>query len=312
MSISARAFVTGLPLAAFCIVQMGALARAEDSAGAPVMYTKAPPSDAVSSGQSGGGVMMPIPQLPTIAPYGDVTIAGTGLAVTNGFSNRAVADFAANWYYSGLGLHVDTSRDWREENADYIVAGVSYAITPYIRPKFLYGTSSENLGIQPKTYLRGEIEFQMPSVPGTTGIVATPSITSREYRNGVRETVPEIDVAFYHPEFANHTYFVSEVKATTIMVETISALGYEFSGSETYVIPKWGTIGAEVFGGRMVYDVTLCAMLCSVQNRFLGIRPLVSFYLNHSDAHELFVRGEVVATDFYNIYGGTVGLKTKF
>jgi hypothetical protein len=62
----------------------------------------------------------------------------------------------------------------------------------------------------------------------------------------------------------------------------------------------------------MVYDNTLCITLCSVVNKFVGIRPLVSYYLNHTDKYELFVRGEAVATDFYNIYGGTVGLKTRF
>jgi hypothetical protein len=309
--ILSKAFAFGLLLAAISVMQWTDEARAQDIPAAPVMYTKAPPNSdpaAVMPAQ-GGGAMMPLPQL---APHGDVTIAGTGLAVTNGFSNRAVADVAANWYASGFGLHLDTSRDWREENANYVVAGVSYAITPYITPKILYGTSSENLGIQPRTYLKGEIAFATPPVPGTTGVVATPSVTYREYRNGVQETVPEIDVAFYHPEFANHSYLVTEAKASAIFVATVSAPGYEFSGSETYVIPKWGTFGAEVFGGRMVYDVTLCAIFCSVQNRFVGIRPLVSFYLNHSDSMELFVRGEAVATDFYNIYGGTVGLKTKF
>jgi hypothetical protein len=329
-----RAFIVGSALAACAVVQMGAQVRAADGGGAPAMYTKAPvlnggdpANNAPAPGQGLGGAVMPIPQPPatgpygtvmtvpqpaSTAPYGDLTVTGTGLAVTNGFATRYVADVAGNWYYSGLGLHFDTSRDWREETANYVVGGISYAITPYIVPKFLYGTSSENMGIQPKTYFRGEVAFTTPPVTGSTGIVATPSVSFREYRNGVQETVPEIDVALYHPEFADKTYFVTEVKATTIMVESVSALGYEFSASETYVVPKWGTVGAEFFSGRMVYDVTLCSILCSVENRFVGVRPLVSFYLNHNEAHELFIRGEVVATDFYNIYGATVGLKTKF
>jgi hypothetical protein len=128
----------------------------------------------------------------------------------------------------------------------------------------------------------------------------------------VQEVVPELHIAFYHPEFADHTYFVTEVKATTTFVESVSAVGSEFSGTATYVMPKWGTVGAELFGGRMTYDATLCVELCGVRNRFAGVRPLVSFYLNHTDSLELYVRGEIVATDSYNIYGGTVGLKTAF
>jgi hypothetical protein len=259
-----------------------------------------------------GGLTKPSPQPPPTAPHGDFTVAGTGLAVTGGYYNRFVAEEAANVYYGNWGVHVDTSHDWREENADYVVGGVSYALTPYVRPKILFGTSSENLGIQPQAYYRGEIEFQSPGSSGSAGIVAIPSITSREYRNGVKETVPEIDVALYLPEMANHSYFVVESKALATFVEGISKNGYEFSGSATYVDPRWGTVGAELFGGLMVYDNTLCTVLCSVENRFVGVRPLVSFYLNHSDKLELFVRGEIVATDFYNIYGGTIGLKTRF
>jgi hypothetical protein len=302
-----KTFALSAVLAAFALFLTGMQVRAQDIGGALAMFETNPlPFPQL------GGLTKPSAQPPPAAPYGDITIAGTGLSVTNGFSSRFVAEEAANVYYSGWGFHVDTSHDWREENADYVVGGVSYAVTPYVRPKILFGTSSENLGIQPQAYFRGEIEFQSPGSSGTAGIVATPSLTSREYRNGVKETVPEIDVAFYLPEFADHTYFVVESKGLATFVQGVSAVGYELSASATYVSPKSGTIGAEFFGGRMVYDNTLCIVLCSVENRFYGVRPLVSFYLTGNDKLELFVRGEAVATDFYNIFGGTVGLKTRF
>jgi hypothetical protein len=329
--LSLRLVGVNLPLAAFLVTQMVAHASAQNAGVAPLMYTKAPPytsqptqsgqaNDATVAayGQAGAGAIMPIippgplaPQ-PSAALSGDMTVSGTGLAVTNGYANRYVAEFAGNWYYSGLGLHLDTGGEWREEDAGFVIAGLSYAITPDIRPKFLYGTSSENSAIQAQTYIRGEVEFRTPSVPGTVGVVATPAVTYREFRNGVQEFTPEIDVALYHPEFADHAYFVTEAKATPIFIQGVSEVGYELGASTTYVMPGWGNIGAEVFGGRMVWDVTLCVALCNEQNRFVGVRPLVSFYLNHNDALELFLRGEIVATDFYNIYGGTVGLKFKF
>jgi hypothetical protein len=297
MASSFRSVAIGVSLAACVLAQFGVQARAQDSGSTPPIVTKAPAN--------------PTPTAPAI-PYGDVTFTGTGLAVTNGFSNRAVAELAANWYYAGLGVHFDDAGVWREERADFAAVGVSYAVTPYIRPKVWYGTSTNNLGIEPQTYVRGEVAFQTPSTPGAVGIVATPAITSNQYRNGVQELDPQIDVAFYHPEFANHAYLVTEVTATTVFVQSLSSVGYEFAGSETYVMPRWGTIGAQIFGGRMVYDVTLCVALCSVQNNFVGIRPLISFYLNPAETLELYFRGEITATDFYNIYGGTVGLKTRF
>jgi hypothetical protein len=128
----------------------------------------------------------------------------------------------------------------------------------------------------------------------------------------VKETVPSIDLAFYLPEFSDHSYFVMEAKALSTFVAGVSGVGYELGASATYVMPKSGTFGAEIFGGRMVYDNTLCITLCSVVNKFVGVRPLASFYLNHTDKYELVVRGELAATDYYNIYGGTVGLKTRF
>jgi hypothetical protein len=298
-----RLLAVGVPFAAYLLLQSGAAALAQSASSEP-MFTKAPPITPPVEYSTAAS------QLP--ASWGDVTTSLTGLGITNGFSDRATAEVAANWYSQNLGLHVDTGRDWREENANFIIAGLSYAITPNIRPEFLYGTSSENAGIQPRTYLRGEIQFTTPAIPGQTGIVATPAVSFREYRNGVQEVDPEFDVAFYHPALPDNTYFVTEFTGTANFVQSISAVGYEIAGGETYVMPYWGTLGAEVFGGRMVYDNTLCVTLCSVQNQFFGIRPLASFYLDHNPALELFFRGEIATTNFYNIYGGTIGFKRSF
>jgi hypothetical protein len=302
-----KTFALAAALAMFALSQTATKLYAQAAGGAaPMLNTNPVPYPDI------GGLAKPSAGLPPVGPFGDFTIAGTGLGVTGGYSSRFVAEEAANVYYGNWGLHFDTSHDWREENADYVVAGVSYALTPYVRPKILVGTSSENLGIQPQAYFRGEVEFQSPGSAGSAGVVAIPSVTYREYRNGVRETVPEMDVALYLPEFSNHNYVVVEAKALATFVTGVSGVGYELSGSGTYVIPKWGTLGAEIFGGRMVYDNTLCVTVCSVENKFVGIRPLVSVYLNHTDKYELFIRGEAVATDYYNIYGATVGLKTRF
>jgi hypothetical protein len=294
-----------LAISVFSLAPVRVLAQAAGGA-APMLDTNPVPFPSV------GGLAKPSVEPQPGAPYGDFTVAGTGLAVTNGFADRFVAEEAANLYSGNWGFHFDTSHNWREENADFVVGGVSYAITPTVRSKVLVGTSSENLGILPQTYVRGELELQSPGTAGSAGVLAIPSITYREYRNGVKETVPAIDIAFYLPEFSDHSYVVLEAKGLSTFVQAVSGVGYEVGASATYVMPKQGTFGAEIFGGRMVYDNTLCITLCSVVNKFVGVRPLVSFYLNHTDKYELVVRGEVAATDYYNIYGGTVGLKTRF
>jgi hypothetical protein len=179
MPISFKVVTIGCAMSAFALVQTAAPGCAQERGAALAIYSKSPPSNVGDQTATlvapipvtgAGGATIPVPRPPSATPYGDATVAGTGLALTKGFSNRAVADVAINWYYSALGLHLDAAREWREENANLLIAGVSYAVTPYVRSKFLYGTSSANLSIQPETYLRGEIEFQPPSPPGAIGV----------------------------------------------------------------------------------------------------------------------------------------------
>lgn len=269
--------------------------RAQDSGLTVPFVTKAPPIQAISSGL-----------------VGDVTVSGTGLAVTNGFSSRAAAELDANVYYSGVGLHFQTVGVWREEDANFTAGGLSYAMTPSITPTFWYGTSTNNLFVEPQNYFRGQVEFKSTPTSNSVGIVATPAITSFQYANGVQELDPQFDIVFYHPAFRDKSYLVTELTGTTIFVRSLSSVGYEVGASETFVMPHFGTIGAQVFGGRMVYDNVLCAMLCGVRNNFAGVRPIVSFYLNNTATWELFFRGEITATQAYDVYGGTIGLKKAF
>ena len=169
-----KTFALSAALAVFALSQTATQLYAQAAGGAaPMLNTNPVPFPDI------GGLAKPSGQAAPVGPYGDFTVAGTGLAVTGGYSSRFVAEEAANVYYGNWGLHFDTSHDWREENADYVVGGVSYALTPFVRPKILFGTSSENLGILPQTYFRGEVEFQSPGSSGSTGIVAIPSFTYR-------------------------------------------------------------------------------------------------------------------------------------
>ena len=251
-----KTFALSAAFAMFAFSQTATQLHAQAAGGAaPMLNTNPVPFPDV------GGLAKPSDQPPPGGPYGDVTVAGTGLAVTGGYSSRFVAEEAANVYYGNWGLHFDTSHDWREENADYVVGGVSYAVTPYVRPKILFGTSSENLGIQPQAYFRGEIEFQSPGSAGSAGIVAISSITYREYRNGVKETVPEMDIAFYLPEFSNHNYIVMEAKALATFVAGVSGVGYETSGSATLGCRN-GAPSARRFSAAAWFTTIRSASLC--------------------------------------------------
>jgi hypothetical protein len=71
-----------------------------------------------------------------------------------------------------------------------------------------------------------------------------------------------------------------------------------------------GSAALSVFGGTMAYDNTLCTGPCSVRNKFIGVRPKLGTYVNEKT--EAYVAGEIVRTDYYDVYGATLGVKIGF
>ena len=237
---------------------------------------------------------------------GDVLTYGTALSVNNGFSDRTAIGVAANVYstLSGWGVHFDAASNWREENASFFAGGLSYAVTPNIRPKVMLGTSSSNLGILPRTYVYGTVEVNVAP------FIFRPAVFYREFRNGVEQTTPQLEAVYYFPAPPGAPYFVAQGSVGVDFVNPGSHIGYLINGALTYVMPKVGTLEMGVFGGTMAYDNVLCKGPCGVSNKFVGIRPKVSAYFGESS--EVYLAGEFVRTDYYDVAGGSLGLKVGF
>ena len=240
------------------------------------------------------------------AVTGDILSYATVLGVSNGFSDRQAVGISGNVYHpaSGWGAHFDTSGLWREENGGFFAGGVSYAVTPTLRPKVMFGTSTTNFGILPEFFGYGSVTIN------ASPFNVTPALIYRQYRNGTKQTTPQIDVAHYGQPFSDNSYLVAQALVGISFVSPGSNTGYDVGAGLTYVVPKLGTVALWGLGGRMAYDAALCVTECSVRNDFIGVRPKVSAYIN--DKAEFFVLGEYVRTDFYNIAGATVGLRTAF
>lgn len=264
--------------------------------------------DTASSADLSTPASVEIPAEPATEPRGDAYFYVGGLTVTDGFSDRWFLGLAANAYYSsGLGLHIDTSYIDREESAGFFAAGASAELTPRIRAKIMGGTSTSNDTILPELYIRGELAIT--SEP-ELGLVLRPSLTYRSFRNGVDEGTGQIEIVRYFRPFANGGFAVGQISASGIYSNPGGNFGYELSAGVTYVALNIGTIGATIVGGMMAYDTVLGPSSLSVSNGFIGVRPAASFYLGENV--ELIARGEMMFTDFYDLYGGSIGIKFNF
>jgi len=262
---------------------------------------------AADLGMPRAGVVTPV----AVGPEWSTTaiLTGSYLGVTKGFSDRSAVGLQVDGFHrSGWGYHVEGAGQFREEDGAYFAGGFSYAFSPSVRAKLVVGSSSRNWGILPSFAAIGSVEFKSdPSI----GLVLTPSVAYRKYRNGIEEVTPKLDLSKYFAPFANGAYIVGQVGAAAISANPGSNVGYELSGGLTYVMPSSYSVGVEVFGGQMAYDVLLPAgPNASVKNRFVGVRPKVGF--NLTQTIELFVRGEFVNTQYYDVRGGTLGLVARF
>ena len=229
------------------------------------------------------------------------------MGVTNGFSSRYSAGLAANVFTPGVDVHAQGAGQWQEESAAFFAGGVSIPITPYLKPTFLAGTSTDNRGILPQLYLYGKVTY---TAPAEIGLVVAPAFTYRSYRNTVQESVPRLELIYYLPPNPNGSFVLLQAAGSVSFVSPGYHTGFEISGAASYIVPKQWTAGLEVFGGQMAYDNIICVTACGIQNGFIGARPKVTLFA--TDRLELIARGEIVHTDFYNMFGGTLGVKVSF
>ncbi|MCP1335550.1 hypothetical protein [Futiania mangrovi] len=225
--------------------------------------------------------------------------------MSEGFDDRLYGGIQANTYLGKLGLHGEVAGALREEDAAYGAAGLSYALTPEIRAKAMVGTSTSNDSIYPQFLAHGSLE-----ITAATGLVLRPAVTYRDYRNDVEETTVGADLTKYFSPFADGGYLVGQVKGNVSFVSPGSNTGWETGAALTYVTRDGHSAGAEVFGGTMAYDNTVGLSSVSIENDFFGVRPKVGYRL--SDATELFVQGEFIDTDAYDVIGGLAGIKVTY
>ena len=239
---------------------------------------------------------------------GDVQVSGGAYAVSNGYSDRSFVSLQGSLYEDGgLGVHVDTSHTWREEDGTFFAAGVSYAVTPSTRLKVMAGTSSDNDGILPELYLSGSATVDFGP---QAGVVLIPELFYRSYRNGVEELQGQATINKYFAPFQDGSYLVGSLTGSVNYVTPGEHVGWEASASVMHVQPRYMTVGLGAVAGSSAYDNQLGLASVGVRNDYAGIRPSASMYL--SPDVEVFVRGEYLWTDFYDLAGGFAGIKYAF
>ena len=238
---------------------------------------------------------------------GDVLATGTALGVTNGFSSRFAAGLNANFNAPGFEVHVQGNGLWQEESAAFFAGGFSVPITPNLKSTVLAGTSTANQGILPQLYLYGKLAY---ATPPDVGVIIAPAFTYRSYRNGVQESVPRLELIYYLPPSPSGSFVLLQAFGSVAFVSPGYHTGFEVSGAVSYNVPRKWSLGIEGFGGVMAYDNILCVTACGIQNGFIGARPKLTLFA--TDTIEVILRGEIVRTDFYNMYGGTLGVKVSF
>ncbi len=239
---------------------------------------------------------------------GDFQASGGAYSVDSGFSDRAFVALQGSLYdETGFGVHVDTSHVQREEEAVFFAAGLSYAISPSVRAKLMAGTSTENDGIQPDLYLNGSATVDFGP---QAGLVLVPELIYRSYRNGVEEVQGQATLNKYFAPFQDGSYIVGSVSGSVNYVTPGDNVGWEAGASLLHVRPRYMSMGLGAVVGSSAYDNQLGATSIGVRNDYVGLRPSASMYL--SPDVEVFVRGEYLWTDFYELAGGFAGIKYAF
>lgn len=245
---------------------------------------------------------------PQPALKGDMQVTGGAYAVDSGYSDRAFVALQGSLYdETGFGVHVDTSHVQREEEAAFFAAGLSYAVTPSTRLKFMAGTSTDNDGILPELYLNGSATVDFGP---QAGVVVIPELIYREYRNGVEEVQGQMAINKYFAPFKDGSYIVGSLTGSVNYVSPGDHVGWEVGASVLHVRPRYMSMGLGVVTGSSAYDNQLGLLSIGVRNDYTGVRPSVSLYL--SPDVEVFARGEYLWTDFYEMAGGFGGIKYAF
>lgn len=246
------------------------------------------------------------PPAPTLR--GDFQAIGGAYAVDSGYADRAFMGLQGSLYdETGFGVHFDAVHVQREEDAAFVAVGASYAVTPGTRLKLMLGSSSDNLEVQPELYVNGSATLDFGP---QSGVVVTPEIIYRSYRNGVDEVQAQANVSKYFSPFADGSYLVGSINGSVNHVSPGDNIGWEAGAGVIYVRPRTMSVGLSGVVGSSAYDNQLGLASVGVRNDYAAVRPSVSMYL--SPDVEVFARAEYLWTDFYDLAGGYAGIKYTF
>ncbi len=223
--------------------------------------------------------------------------------VTDANSNRRLATAWGNTYLdNGLGAHVEAHFMDREETAEYLSGGLSWN-GAFTEVRGWLGTSTDNVGILPEFHARLEATYRTRA---ELGLVFSPALSHRSFRNGAEETAAEFQVAKYVPIQSGS--LVLSVLGRATLTDPSSHLSAAFGAGLTYAHDREFSIGLTVEGGRAAYDGLLDPGM--LDERYFSIRPHASLYVTENV--ELFGIMEYSGRESYSLFGGHVGLKLYF
>ena len=249
-----------------------------------------------------------------------LTVAGAAIAQEQGFTrgNTIVSLGSANldqgqpdrnnlgvqgnyFRQDGLGLHFDVAGvDSDVEDTGYVAVGASRDIGQGLRLKGMIGGSDSEFGYFPKYHVDAELEKDLGTA---SGIILRGGLSYSKYDNDTEEGRLRGHAVRYGSPLANGGYFVQQVGLSVSSSFDDGTTGGEASASVTYVDQSGWSAGLGIAGGRIAYDQELGA---AVENDFWAIRPTFGYQVSKNT--ELFVRGEYVDTELYNLTGVTLGL----
>lgn len=229
-----------------------------------------------------------------------VNIYAGSASVDEGFDDRDFIGAYLSLFADGVGFHADVSSVWREEDATFGAVGVSWDATETLRPLVMIGTSTENLNIMPEVYASAQLRYKPAAAQGW---VLTPRLTYRSYRSGGEELQPALDVVRYLPPADASGYWVVQAGGA-LSLNSSDENGYSVSGGVQTVRANGLSAGVAAEAGKMTYDSLLGI---GVESEFWAVRPSIGYRI--TPKHEIYLRGEIAETDFYNLQGVLLGVK---
>jgi hypothetical protein len=227
------------------------------------------------------------------------TLYGGAFGASNGVANRWVIGSYANLYREGTGFHSDVVYVNREDNAFFGAFGLSRPIGQRTRARIMVGSSTINRDILPNRFVQASLMFK-PS----KGLVITPALTYRHYRNGGRELAPGAQLARYF-DIKGDTggYYVAQADGG-LSFNNSGRRGWTAGAGLTTVRKSGLTLGLAARTGYSAYE---SEMGFGVTSRNYGGAATVGYRLGRG--YEMFVRGDVTKTRSFTVSGAIVGLK---